>query len=248
MTTTTAATPEAPPLEAGKRLGKRLAIAELDKLFGERLSYRERMAGGPLWACWELTATPAARLRLMLWLATDPPRPWISPPAEEIAHRLRPNFFGDDALRDTTARVLASAPPPVVEYVLDRVAFLGLGSTLFGLACPPLPMELPWLVAIAANNGSGVGERDETAPVLVAHECAHCWLLLEPGGTLSESEVSAKLHTTSPGDVPEVERPAMRKRRERHNRREREADELAAAWGFSWPQNSPQSTERRMLR
>ena len=31
--------------------------------------------------------------------------------------------------------------PPVVEYVLARVAFLGLGSTLRGLAGSPLPME-----------------------------------------------------------------------------------------------------------
>ena len=141
--------------------------------------------------------------------------------------------------------------PPVVEYVLARVAFLGLGSTLRGLAGSPLPMETslrPWFVSIAANWSAG-GERDETAPALVAHECAHCWLLLEPGGPLSESEVSARFHATSPADVPEVERPAMREWREIHNRREREADALiGTSWGFSWPQNSPLSTERRMLR
>ncbi len=246
MTTTqTAATPEAPPPEAGKRLGKRLALAELDALFGDRLSYRERMAGGPPWACWELVATAEAREKLTAWLATDPPRPWESPPREVIGNALWGAFFGDDVLRRVTARVLASLPLPVVQYTLDRVTFLGVGAQLRGWAgAPPaLDVSKPWLVALGAW-----ATIDTSAPALAAHEISHTWLLREPTAPLVDSFEASTVRDTEIADVKPEHRPALLQWRRGYDRREREADALMAAWGFSWPQNSPLSTERRMLR
>ena len=219
-----------------QRRGKRLALAEIDELFGDRLTDRERSAGGPEWLTWELCATPAARLRLVIWLH-DNQRPWATPPAAAIAERLRPCFYGDDALRPVVARVLEAAPAPVVAHLLDSVSFFALGASLRGLSSTPMPMERPWMVAFAVH-----GARDETAERLIAHEVAHAWLHSIAKRSMPVAVRSARMRNMKVADVDgdEEKLGELSEFRTRRNRHEDQANALAATWGFDWPEATSQ--------
>ena len=221
-----------------RRRGKRLALAELDDLFGDRLTYRERMAGGPDWCTWELCATSTARERLRSWVVSTP-KPWRSMVDQQARNKLWDAFYGCEVMRLVTARVLASLPPPVQAYVSERVRFLGVGVQVRGWAGGPLPdADRPWLVVL-----SGHGEGDRTLPLVIAHELAHCWLLGEPSTPICDSFEAHTIKRTPLGEVEPKNQAKVERVRRRYDRREFEACALADCWGFRW--GGPHSTQLR---
>ena len=228
-----------PDIDDGGRRGKRLALSEIDELFGDRLTYRERMAGGPEWLAWELVATTTARERLRSWIV-ETPQPWRSMSDPEARNALWDQFFGDDLGRLVAARVISAMPPAVQAYVIARVTFLAVGARARGWAGGPINTgDRPWLVVLSAR-----GEVDTTLPGLIAHEVAHCWLLGEPTKPMCDSFESHTIKKTSLADVKPEHRPAVVQSRRRYDRGEAEAHALARCWGFPWP-HGPHSTQLR---
>ena len=99
----------------------------LDELFGDRLSYCERMSGGPDWCSWELCATEPARDRLRAWV-DETPEPWQAMSEAEIRVALWGNFYGDELVRLIAAKVITQLPMPVADYTLKNVALPGRRS------------------------------------------------------------------------------------------------------------------------
>ena len=234
MTRTKASRSGAAIRRRSKRRRKRLALAELDDLFGDRLTYRERMSGGPEWCSWELVATATARERLRSWIVSTP-RPWRSTADQEARNALWDHFYGDEVARLVTARVISTLPPPVVAYLLSRVTFLAVGAGSRGWAgglIEPDP-DRPWLVVLSAR-----GAIDKTLPLLVAHELAHCWLLGEPSKPLRDSFEHYTIKQTSLADVKPEHQPKVVQVRRRYDRHEVEACALADCWGYPWPHST----------
>ena len=215
----------------------RLASAEIEDLFGNRLSWRERMAGGPEWLSWEMVASDAARTKLTAYLEATP-QPWTRP--DDTWRNI--SFVGDEVILEVTLATLRVLPPPVVSYAVSRVTFVGVGGRVAGFCGAPLGFgDRPWLIVLSAANGT-----KESVGRVVAHEIAHAWLESEPAdGSHVMAAVEHWAMSTQPLELVQEHSPEMVARvtgfRNRCDRNEKRARTLTRAWGFDDPE--PLSTK-----
>jgi hypothetical protein len=207
----------------------RLAVAELEQLIGDILPWREVMSGGPRWLTWELCATKSARTKACDWLHRVS-RPWFPPDPGAVHVKLA--FLGDDVIHSAVTRVLCELPPPVRDYALQRVTFLGVGVRTLGWAGSRIGFgDRPWLVVLSAVNAKGGADelRD-----LVGHELAHTWLGVEPAA----DQVAAgafwqqTVYDVPLEELPEADRAELIRRRREYAHGEELARALARSWGF----------------
>lgn len=207
----------------------RLAVAELEHLAGDTLTWREVMAGGPAWLRWELCATPAARAKLRDWLQRIP-RPWQTPKPENVYTAL--SFVGDSAIHAAVARLLCELPPPVCDYAVARVTFIGAGvRTLGWCGARPDFGERPWCVVLSGVNDADGRDRLRD---LAAHELAHAWLGDEPA---ADQVAAGAFFMETAHDIPLEELPGDRREliirhRAEYARHEALARALVRALGF----------------
>ena len=148
----------------------------------------------------EISATAAARERLVRWVASGTPD---ADPDDLVA-------FGDISILQQARRVLASLPPPCVWYLTQHIAVVGVGRNSGGWCqLTPTSIDCRRLIALP-------GTADDHA---VRHEYGHGWL---HGEEDVAPEEYAEAFATIAGDLDELAR--------RRQRREREADAVAAAW------------------
>ena len=136
----------------------------------------ERPAALPGWLCNELIATEAAAEKLRGWGVRTPP-PWTAPTAAEVLTRI--HFAGADVpLAHLVARLLAERlPPPVTDYAIEHVTFIGAGRSIGGFCGPRIDFGTrPWVIVLANMSVAN----DDWTPDLIAHELTHSWLLGEP--------------------------------------------------------------------
>lgn len=217
----------------------RLAQATLETLFGDRLTWRERMGGGPAWAQSELVSTKSARQHLVDWLETAGPSPWEPLEIDDIIAPLRATFHGDIFVHNVLFAVLAKIPRPVAEYALANVTWLGLGCALLGTCGPVTDFgDRVWRVDISAPRAVN-GKFPPTAGVeyLIAHEIGHCWTMPAPDpGMYVWTRAEVAFIYNEPLAEIERRRPAAalvaKTLRQRYAKYERVADRLARQWGF----------------
>jgi hypothetical protein len=218
-------------------MGRRLDWLDAGTIRGGEAGWQRVADGGPAarrdslpaWLIPELVSTRPACEKLRGWLDrhTAPATPLT--PGDVLA---RIQFCGDEVLAHLTARLLAERlPPPVCQYAIDRVTFLGVGFQKLGLCGPPLPSQgRPWLISLSAHRTDDPSDVDD----LVAHEIAHAWLLEEPGAAVVSR--TAFWHQTvlrlPMADVPADVEAQVRQQRRLSARDETEARRLTRAWGF----------------
>ncbi|HEX7126650.1 MAG TPA: hypothetical protein VF406_12915 [Thermodesulfobacteriota bacterium] len=221
----------------------RVSSVEVAALFGDALSYRETMAGGPPWLCWPLVATPAARSKLTDW-ARRAPRPWATPDAATLLTRLA--VTGDEEIAYGVAEVLSELPPPVIDYARTRVSFLAVGLRISGwCGARPDLADRPFVIVLGPADRTRDGIRR-----VIAHEVAHAWLLPEPPpSTVAAGALWMEtVHGLPLGEVPEAAREAVLARRQASAVHERQAEALVAAWGFPDPPHPAPTAPRRRRR
>ena len=149
------------------------SLDERYEMFGGRVSYRELAHGAGRWLTLMLTCTDAARGKLDDWLRSCPGPPWVAPSIEEL--EMRAHYHGDFALVRSLANALQKVPPPVRDYALQKVTFMGIGLHALGFcgARPELPDARPWWIVSSAKEACDT----------FGHEIAHCWLNQEPDAT-----------------------------------------------------------------
>lgn len=186
-----------------------------------------RAAQLPSWMRPELVATDAAAAKLRAWSARTP-QPWpVLMPADVL---VRQAFVGCEPMAHITARVLSERlPPPVTDYLLTRVTFIGVGLHILGFCSAPIAFDdRPHVIVLSACEPLARFE------ALVAHECAHAWLEPEPSpGVVTSGAFWTKtvLHTTLDA-VPDHAVPHVMELRRADQYSERVARGLTRVWGF----------------
>ena len=141
----------------------RLAIGELERLLGDRLSWRERM-GAPAWLTPELVAsTPTATEHLANWLEAD----GLNRPMPDLHREV--SFHGDVELLAPLCDALAVVAPPARDFVLSVAAFVGTGWSTRGWT-GRIP-SWPRVVVLSGASRDAAAIQDT-----VLHEAAHVWL------------------------------------------------------------------------
>ena len=202
-------------------------------MFGDRLTYRERMAGGPSWCSWELCRTEPAREKLRMWIASDPVRPWRLT-TKAVNARLRSNLYGCPVMSGHVIRTIAELPAPMGIYAAERVSILCAGGSLHGTASAPLQTgDRPWFVVLSAPVGAEALDLSELRGTTV-HEVCHTWLEPEPGNRRRMATIVEQHHRMelSLDRLPESERAEVRLRRARYASLEDQARELVRVLGF----------------
>ncbi len=174
----------------------RLALSYLDQLTAGRLTFRERMSGGPRWLRSSLCATESARTRLREWFEHHP-QPWAMQNSGEVLIAL--HFVGDIPLHQLLAKTLALLPPPVTDHVLKSTTFAGVGSRIMGFTgARPALGDRPFFVALSAADTL-------TRTIeLMLHEVSHVWLMPapEPDQVAGEAFYAETLYGTPLKEVP----------------------------------------------
>jgi hypothetical protein len=207
-----------------------VSLPERHESLDRRFTFRELVHVS--WLRRPMTATPAARAKLLAWEARTP-RPW--PPAPDPATVLTSlEFVGDRTMPHVLARLISELPPPVADYAIARVAYIGVGMQCYAFCGPRVQMrDRPWLIVLGPGDQSR-----ETLRRVMAHEIAHTWLLDEPEAR--DVAATAFWHTAVFDEALRDEDPAAAKLRVNQlridsMRDERQARELAACWGFEEP-------------
>jgi hypothetical protein len=168
----------------------------------------------PDWVSQPLIATEHARRRLRAW--TDADRP--DPRPEQLA------YDGDPVVGAAVIDVVRRLPPPVRHHLVATCAVFGITTTGLYLSGVPLPTPLLTPVSVILLAVRGLSRVDVEAAA--AHEFAHGWLTRRAQRTHSVAEFEDALSTvgSDPNLFDLVSRDAQRD--------ERQACELARAWGF----------------
>lgn len=160
----------------------RVAACEAGALLGDHLAalpYPDCITG-PDWLTSELLAGDG-REKLTRWLDTAPPPPW--PDKVDVADTERALAFrGDYAALTFTAVTIAHLPPPVRDYAISRVQFVGTLAWA-GFCGIPEPEDATRPRAVVVTPGARGGSTDEIIAAfqhVAAHEIAHCWIEPEP--------------------------------------------------------------------
>jgi hypothetical protein len=183
----------------------------------------------PVWMSVEMIATDAARAKLTAWIARTP-EPWMAPAPADVLSAFY--FVGSVEMAQVVAAVIAILPPPVAEFVMHRVALVGVGVGIAGFCGPHVSRESrPFFVALSA---CGVTGSLAYLQGLTAHELAHAWLKPEPPANMDCMGAvgwSAVIDSDI-ARVPEESRSMVRASRSDYARDEQEARALVRAWGF----------------
>lgn len=202
----------------------RLALSFLDELTAGRLSYKERMRGGPRWLSSELVATEPAQERLRKWFENNP-QPWTTPSAGDILVAL--HFVGDVKLHQILAKTLCLLPPPVVEHVTQNSTFIGIGSRIMGFAgARPAIDNRPYFVVLStADTMTRTIE-------FILHELSHVWLMAEPESyqVAGEALYGDVIYDTPLEKVPARALDAVVAARKTKSEHERVAENLTRDW------------------
>ncbi len=211
------------------------SLEERYEFFRGQVSYRDLAHGAARWLTQLLIATPAAKEKLAEWVSATPP-PWATPSSEELQSKV--HYFGDFSMSSTLAGALERLPPPVRDYALERVSFMGIGWQAWGFCgpWPPRTPERPWLIVASIPWG-----RKDMNPVDVfGHELSHAWLNQEPSaGDQAMSAFAANDLMNTPERIfRQLSRETVKNvssMRRAAARRERLARALTRAWGFRGP-------------
>jgi hypothetical protein len=189
--------------------------------FDPALRPLEREAALPAWATLALIATAAAQERLALWSAAGS----RENTPDDLVRRLR--FLGDDGIRSIVLGVLhEDVAPPAAAYLLANALFVGCGLTARGWMIRAAPPAASLFVLVSGASG----DRAEVRSILL-HEAAHAWLMAEPAPLPAIEDVFAEV---TAGLLRAADRPELMGGIFRDEvRDERQADELARAWGGS---------------
>ena len=170
-----------------------------------------------------------ARNKLRAWCARTP-QPW-DVPADPTAVLLSLAAVGDHLIPLHIAKALCDVPPPVRDYCLTRVTWLGIGLALGGWCGARIDFgDRPWLLPVAWR----ADEDGDKFAGLVAHEAAHAWRGAEPapGVVLRSAFADWTIRDTPMEHVPAASRVLVASLRADDAREERETRALVQEWGF----------------
>jgi hypothetical protein len=190
------------------------------------LTPRQRQAALPSWLSPELVATPMARENLSTFgrrhLAPQP-----SPTVTEVLSRIW--ALGDEEIALAIAEVLVDGrvPPPVRDYGIERVTWIGVGRLVAGFCAssnlsPSDGTPRPRLIVLTDHR---------PFDNLVIHELAHAWTVRECTHNAGAVWQSAVVHS-SISRVPLERRESVIAVQREYGRMEDVADRLSGRWGY----------------
>ena len=172
-----------------------------------------------------LILTECSRQKLEAWaLRTPSPLTATTPSAAELLTTL--SIFGDGALAHVIASLVSRLPPPVADYLSERVNVVVLGATVYGYSLLSAPPPRPWTMQLISFDDVSRFER------LVAHETAHVWQLDEPTEPQRSAFWQQTVMETSLESVPAAAFATVSALRSQYARYKRDAIALARAWGY----------------
>jgi hypothetical protein len=193
----------------------------------------ERTIAHTDWLRDPLLATPAACAKAAAYFRRTP-APWTGPDVEHVLTSLV--FHGDRALHHVVSRLIAELPPAVSDYLIRRVAFLGVGYEVGGW-CGPVRMDRVDTMAFLVVLSAGSNRTRAQIRAIAIHEIAHAWLMPEPA---ADAVCGSSFWRDTLLDEPleryglaDDVRQAVEERRAFNARDERQARELVSFLGFS---------------
>jgi hypothetical protein len=209
-----------------RELARAIGIEPDDRL----MTPIERQQALPAWLTFELLLGEGRR-KLSDWAARTP-APWATLTPVGVLTTFA--CYGDFALANVAARVLAERiPPPVTAYIIERVAITVAGAQLWGWCGPPKQEPTRPLRILAVHNTSNL----DLFEAVLAEEIAHAWQMKEPtpGQKLATAFWYSTVEDTPIGSVPEQSMEAVVAWRGRGTKLEDIAQRLIRSWGFTDP-------------
>ena len=196
-----------------------LNLEERHAAAGGHLSWRDAAHAG--WLTRELVATERGADRLQRWAKAGCP--------VAVVGDVRLSESGD-GIREQIIVALGRVPVPVLHFLAQKCAILGLGIGVGGTACNGTDFGGRILLVVTAGRGD-----PEEVQTLTGHEVAHGWLHgsdeLRDVGSIGEQARSRQARKRLAEESVGLE--TMRHREDGVTEKvEQEACALVRAWGF----------------